>query len=123
MPPTSKDSGGNWQEEVSFYCPLWEWAVVRMALDHFFKDVVEGNVPLTDEAEDWWGERVVAERVTRFHKNWALLFEGLAAFRDRMDNNVPHSQVSISEALEFTYKDRRRGDALIEWAPDGEGRF
>ena len=122
MPPTSK-SGGNWQEEVSFYCPLREWAVIRMALDHFFKDVVEANVPLTNHAEDWWGEKVVAERVTRFTKNWALLYEGLAAFRDRMDSNVPHSLVSINEALEFTFTDRRRGDTPIEWSPDGEGRF
>lgn len=117
MPATSK-SRGSWDEEMSSYATLWEWAVVRMALDHFFKDVVEGNVPLTNDGSEWWERRVVHSQVTPYHKNWALLFEGLANARGRLDGNVPHSTVQISEALEFTYDDRRNGTVPITWRSD-----
>jgi hypothetical protein len=95
--------------------------VARMALDHFFKDVVEGNVPLTNDGEDWWDERVIPERITKYHKQWALVFEGLAAFRQGMDNGVPHQLISVNESLEFTTTDRRRGgEEPIEWKADSE---
>lgn len=117
MPARSKSSG-RWDEEFSSYAPLWQWAIVRMALDHFFEDVVEGNVPLTVLHDVWWEQRVIPERVTKYHTNWALLFEGLADARLRLDSNVPHTYVQISEALEFAYSDRRDGPSPITWEAD-----
>lgn len=116
MPARSK-SQGTWDEEFSSYAPMWEWAIVRMALDHFFRDVVEGNVPLTNGRENWFEERVVEERVTRYHRNWALLFEGLADARLRLEGNVPHGYIKVSESLEFTFDERRKGPVPIEWGP------
>lgn len=122
MTAVSKASSSNWQEEQSCYAPLWQWRVVCMALDHFFADVVEGNVPLTKDGEDWWDERVIPERVTRYHKQWALVFEGLAGFRQNLSNNVAYELVTVTEALEFTTTDRRRGgEEAIEWKADDEG--
>jgi hypothetical protein len=106
------ESKGEWDADYGIYRELWQWAIARMALDYFFEELVQGNVPLTDE-EDWWRRRVIPERVTRFSTNWALVFEGLARFRETIEDNVPHPAIHIDPNLHFTYE----GKKPLEWKP------
>lgn len=113
MPTTSKRDAH--LEDFSLYAELWEFRITAMALDHFFDEVVEGNVPLTT-AESWWDRKVVPERVNRYSENWAIVFEGLARMRERLEESgIPLDRIRIDESLRFEYHDPRRGDEPITW--------
>jgi len=107
-------------EDMTLYAEVWEYAIMVMALDHFYREVVEGNVPLTnrgDPTEPWWEQRIVPERVNHYSEPWCLLFEGLAQLRGRIDNQVPYSHVQIDANLRFTYTSHRSHgkDEPITW--------
>jgi hypothetical protein len=113
MPTTSKR--GAHTEDFSLYAELWEFRITAMAMDHFFENVVDGNVPLTSHPE-WWHRQVVSERVTRFSENWAIVFEGLARMRQRLEeSSIPIDRIRVDESLRFEYHDARRGDEPITW--------
>lgn len=120
MPINCKRDG--FIEEKSLYAPLIEYRVMTMALDHFFKEVVEGNLPL-GTSEPWWERSIVPERVNRYSQNWCLMFECLAQLRDRIEQQgIYADQVQIDANLAFTYRSNRRpGDPEpIEWVPEEE---
>jgi hypothetical protein len=113
-----KDGNSIAQEDYTLYCELWEWKIIVMALDHFFEEIVQGNVPLT-EAEPWWDRNVIPERVTRFHKNWALLFEGLSRARQRLtESGIPMNYMEIDPNLNMVVE-RRGAKTVLEWSNDG----
>jgi hypothetical protein len=120
MPATCKRDG--FQEDMSLYAETWEYAVMALALDHFYREVVEGNVPLNGD-QPWWEQRIVAERVGRYAEPWCLLFEGLSSLRSRLESQVPYSVVEIDQNLRFTYTGRRRRDSdaaePITWEREG----
>jgi hypothetical protein len=95
-----------------------------MALDHFFNEVVEGNVPLANtNGTVWWEERIVTERVNRYSQNWCLLYECLAHLRERIESQgVYQDQVQIDQNLAFTFKSNRRDHPPepITWTEDEE---
>lgn len=117
MPIKSKTDG--FAEEKSLYAPTVEYAVMILALDHFFAEVVEGNLPL-NTAERWWDREIVNERVNRYSRNWCLLYECLSHLRDRLEEQgIYAEQVQIDETLAFTYKSHRRPGPPVpmEWEP------
>jgi len=118
VPARCKHDG--YMEDLSLYAETWEYAIMALALDHFYREVVEGNVPLTnrgDPTEQWWEQRIVTERVTRYSEPWCLLYEGLSHLRDRLESQVPYSVVEIDQNLRFTYTGRRSRDGAepITW--------
>lgn len=119
-----KSSRDGFSEEKSLYAPLIEYTVLEMALDHFFKEVVEGNVPLSGtDGPDWWAQGVVPERVTRYSQNWCVLYECLSALRERLDSQgIYADQVQIDANLNFTWKSNRReyDPVPIEWTENEE---
>ena len=122
MPAICKNDSFN--DNMSLYGPRWEYTIMAMALDHFFREVVEGNVPLTGDHGDerWWTQYVVVERVNRFNQNWCLLYEGLAHMRESMgEQGIGFDQIKIDANLKFTFDYRGRGQAVpIEWSADGD---
>lgn len=126
MPIKSRTDG--FLGENSLYAPIQEFATLVLALDHFYREVVEGNAPLTnrgDSTERWWEQRVVPERVNRYSRNWCLLYEVLASLRERIEaQSVRYEEVRIDADLNFTYHGHRRGQdepaEPMEWVPEGE---
>lgn len=121
MPTSSKSDG--YQEENSLYAQLWEYRVTVMALDHFFAEVIEGNVPLTN-GDPWWDRGIVVERVNQYSKPWCLLFEAVSTMRERIESQVMHSLVEIDQNLKMSYHRRGKADGdEITWVADENGRF
>ena len=117
MPISSRSD--NHREEKSLYAPLIEYATMILALDHFFREVVEGNVPLTSDPDgsEWWQRRILPERVNAYSRNWCVLFESLAQLRERIEEQgIYANQISIDANLNFTYASRRgRDPEPITW--------
>lgn len=82
------ERGSRHEEEFGVYAECLEWETVTMALDSFFREVIDGNVPLTN-AEDWWQRQIIPDRVNRFNANWCLLFTAIAMFRERVGETIP----------------------------------
>jgi hypothetical protein len=104
-------------EEKSLYAPLIEYRVMILALDHFFREVVEGNLPLSG-TDNQWEQGIVPERVTRYSKNWCVLYETLAHLRERVEEQgIYADQVTVDANLDFAFKSNRRehDPAPIEW--------
>jgi hypothetical protein len=121
MPIRCKRDG--FSEERSLYAPLIEYRVMTLALDHFFKEVVEGNLPLSGSDNQWWEQGIVPERVNRYSKNWCVLYECLSQLRERIESQgVYADQVQIDANLDFTFKSNRREHPPepIEWTEDEE---
>lgn len=120
----SKANRDGYLEEKSLYAPMVEYTVMGMALDHFFKEVVEGNVPLTNHnGTVWWQQNIVTERVNRYSQNWCLLYEFLSHLRDRLEEQgIYADQVQIDANLNFTFKSNRReyDPVPIEWTEEPE---
>jgi|SRR5213592_862817 len=101
-------------EEFSFYAHLLEFKMLQMALDHFFKEVVDGNVPLgpPSPADEWWDRAIQDELVTRYSEPWCLIFEALADIRERLQYaGIPLDRIRISDGLRVTVTNGRRGDS------------
>jgi hypothetical protein len=101
-------------EEYSFYAHLLEFKMLQMALDHFFKEVVDGNVPLGPPSpeDEWWDRAIQDELVTRYSEPWCLIFEALADIRERLqDAGIPLDRVRISDGLRVTVTNGRRADS------------
>jgi hypothetical protein len=109
-------------EEKTLYAPLIEYAVMVQALDNFFDEVVQGNVPLvTDNGVKWWERQIVAERVNRYSQNWCVMFECLAHLRGRLEEQgIYADQITIDPNLRFSFKSNRRsaGPEPIEWTAE-----
>ena len=105
-------------EDFSLYATLLEHKVMAMALDHFFREVVEGNVPLESMSTDtWWEYDIVPERVNRFSQPWCLLYEALAQARRKLTNQgTPLHRVTIDENLHAKIE-TRYGVEDITWEP------
>lgn len=120
----SKCARDGYLEEKSLYAPMIEYRVMTMALDHFYREVVEGNLPLLMEGSAvWWENRIVPELVNRYSKNWCLLYECLAHLRERIEEQgIYADQVQIDANLAFTYKSNRRDHSPepITWTEDEE---
>lgn len=119
MPIKSDGKSGGYTDENTLYARLWEYAVMALALDHFFTEVVEGNVPL-DANEPWFQRSVVPERVNRYSEPWCLLFEGLSRVRARLEDQVGYSAVRFDHNLRATYTDRRGNEAVLSWTREGD---
>lgn len=111
MPISCSDH--NLHEEHIVCVEDWEAAIMVLALDHFFAEVVEGNLPL-NQAESWWNREPVPERVNRYSENWAVLFEGLARVRERLEQCTHHGWVEADANLNFTYT-RRGKPNPVKW--------
>lgn len=117
--PISSQHG--WEgEEYSFYAHLIEFKMLQMALDHFFEEVVDGNVPLGPPSPDeqWWDRPIQGELVTRYSEPWCLIFEALADMRERLqDAGIPLDHIRISDSLRVTAVDRRgsRDEDQVIW--------
>lgn len=121
MAITSSRAG--WEHEKSLYAPTIEYTVMTLALDHFFREVVEGNLPLNpqDHGGPWWEQSIVPERVNRYSRNWCLLYECLSHLRERIESqDIYADQVKIDEGLNFTWRSNRRehDPVPIEWTED-----
>jgi hypothetical protein len=121
MPITSKH--GSEGEEFSFYADLIQFKAVEMALDHFFMEVVQGNVPLTDTPDLWWEREIIPERVNRYSQPWCLLFEALSMAMSKMTNNgIPLDKVEFDTNLKAIIH-TRYGDEDITWVKNEDSRF
>lgn len=124
--PGARVRGGA-TEEMSLYAPLIEYRIAAMALDHFFENAVEANVPLETalSASGWWHRKIVHERVNRFSERWCLLFEAMATFRERVQDQIPLDNVQIADDLTVTWdvRDGRRDPETVTWVPLDDGRF
>jgi hypothetical protein len=116
MPISSRS--GREGEEFSFYAHLIEFKMLQMALDHFFKEVVDGNVPLgpPDPDGNWWERPIQDELVTRYSEPWCLIFEALADTRERLtEAGIPLDRLRIDENLRVTVTDRRGSEEKVVW--------
>jgi hypothetical protein len=105
-------------EEFSFYAHLIEFKMLEMALDHFFREVVDGNVPLGPPDPDghWWEQPIVNEMVNRYSEPWCLIFEALADVRERLQEaGIPLDRIRIDESLRVTVTDRRGSEDKVVW--------
>jgi hypothetical protein len=105
-------------EEFSFYGHLIEFKMLEMALDHFFREVVDGNVPLGPPDQDghWWERSIQNEMVNRYSEPWCLIFEALADTRERLEEaGIPLDRLRIDESLRVTVTDRRGSEEVVVW--------
>ena len=117
MPLADRDRLRTATDDNSLYAELWEYALGVMALDHFFAEVIEGNVPLDANAQ-WWERKIVPERVNRYSQPWCLVFEGVARLRGRIESQISHSQVTFDHNLVGTSHERRDGKRELKWTDE-----
>jgi hypothetical protein len=113
--PVKGPSGGYHRTDLSVYMTNLGRAALLMALDHYFHDVIEGNVPLEDldaSGGAWCHLKVVPERVNRFNANWCVLFEALAQVKANALDQSPEV-VRADANLNWATKVRRETD----WKP------
>jgi len=122
--PIKGPANGYHRNDLTVYMSQIGRAALLMALDHYFHDVVEANVPLEDAGEDKWAYRkIIPSRVNRFNENWCVLFEALAQVKANALDQSPEV-VRADTGLTLAWTTRRRGDRdwhpLVWAAEDGE---
>lgn len=121
-PGTRVRDGG--REEMSLYAPLVDYRVMAMALDSFFENVVEANVPLESHlVSGWWHRKIVHERVNRFSERWCLIYECIANLRERLVDQMPLDNVDIAPDLTVTWSANGREPETLTWVAIEKERF